>query len=128
MISQGEITVPKKFQAISMCIMASSIYFNVLLHYSFPHQNTGIYLTFRKKLLFLHYKIKVTTNKTTFKSRVEYIGGNRPACSVMAISQFVVFLSFKNNCFFSAEVTSKRLMKRVKCPEILHLWTLANSR
>lgn len=104
MISQGEITVPRKFRAISMCLMVPSIYFNVLLHCNFPHQKRWHLFNFQEdELVFLHYKTKETTKKKKhFKSQVEYTGEKRPAWSVMAISQFIFCRArhaFKNNFF-----------------------------
>lgn len=97
MISEREITVPRKFPAVSMCTMASSIYFNVLLHYNFPHQKHWHLFNFQEdELVFLHYKIKVTTIKTLPIAKCILQGKKRPACSVMAISQLIIFLAMQD--------------------------------
>lgn len=94
-------------------------------------RNDSIYLTFRKLAGICASQNKGDHRRNTLTSRVEYTGKKRPACSVMAISQFIISCharhALKNNCIFSAKVASKRWLKRVNGREILHLWTPANS-
>lgn len=74
---------------VLLCLMASSIYFNVLLHCNFPHQKGCHLFNFQEdELVILHNKIRRPQKKTLQEPSGKYRGGKT---SLGCLGNFTVY-------------------------------------